>query len=356
MKAAKKIAKQMALSDITERKQTELALQNSERELTDFFEQLPLGLLWVYPSGDILRVNQAELELLGCTEKEVVGQPVSHFHVDPKAISDLLKSLSKGQAVRNFRARVWQNDKNILHVLIDANGLWEKGCLVHSRWFIRDITRLVKMEREILAISEREQQRIGQDLHDGLSQLLTGIKFLSESLARDLAAASNAGAATAMEIYQNAREALTESRDLARGLSPVSLEAKGLMNALHLLARRVTKVFRCDCCFKCRVPVLVSDHLVGIHLYRIAQEAVSNAINHGKASEIEIELRAQGNNFVLGVRDDGIGIKPGRNPKNGLGLRIMQYRASVIGGSLMVQKRSHGGTEVVCTVKGGIQP
>jgi len=137
---------------------------------------------------------------------------------------------------------------------------------------------------------------------------------------------------------------------MARGMSPVSLEAEGLMEALQELAARSKKVFRVACHFRCDAPVLVPDHAVALHLYRIAQEAVGNAIKHGKAERIEIGLTALGDSVRLVVSDNGVGLPRKPVKHNGLGLRIMQYRAGVIGGTLVMQRQSDGGTTVVCTV------
>jgi PAS domain S-box-containing protein len=342
------------IRDITARKQAEEVLRRREQELADFFAESPLGLLWVGPDGCILRVNQAELELLGRTGDETFWRHVSELHADPKTAADILNRLAKKQTVQNHRARLRHRDGTRREVVIDANGLWEQGRLVHSRWFTRDIARRVELEREILAISEREQRRLGHDLHDDLCQQLAGIEFLSQRLASGLAARSAARAPQAKEIAQMVRRAMTQTRELARGLSPVRLEADGLADALRELAVGTRKVFGCDCRFRCDPPVLVPDHTVAIHLYRIAQEAVSNAIKHGQARRIEIGLTAKGHSLTLAVKDNGTGI-PRKLPKRkGMGLRIMRYRAEVIGGALKVEPHPHGGTQVVCSVAEGL--
>ncbi|MGO8931175.1 MAG: PAS domain S-box protein [Limisphaerales bacterium] len=343
------------IRDITARKQAEEALRRREQELADFFAESPLGLLWVGPDGRIQRVNQAELELLGRPEEEVLGRHVSELHVDAKAAADVLTRVAERQTVQNGRARLRHKDGTQREVLIDANGLWEQERLVHSRWFTRDVTRHVELEREILAISEREQRRLGHDLHDDLCQQLAGIEFLSQRLARDVAARP-AVKAQAKQIAQMVQRAMTQTRELAQGLSPVRLEAEGLTDALRELAAGTRKVFGCNCRCRCDPPVLVSDHTVAVHLYRIAQEAVNNAIKHGKARRIEISLTANGSTVTLVVTDNGTGI-PRKLPKRkGMGLRIMRYRAEVIGGMLLVEPVSGGGARVVCTVSEGLPP
>ena len=206
------------------------------------------------------------------------------------------------------------------------------------------------LEQQILEISEREQRRIGQDLHDGLGQHLAGIELMMQSLEQKLAGKSKAEAAQAAKIAQYVRDAIRQTRSLARGLSPVELDANGLMSALHELAANVQNMFRVKCIFRCDKPVLMAENAVATHLFRIAQEAVSNAIKHGKASQIEIALTSLPERLMLAVKDNGSGIPVSSSRAKGMGLRIMHYRAAVIGGSLAVQRDPNGGTTVVCSI------
>jgi PAS domain S-box-containing protein len=341
--------------DITTRRQAEEALRRREQELADFFAEAPLGLLWVGPDGRIVRVNQAELNLLGRTGEEVFGHHVSELHADANAAEDLLYRLARGETVQDHRARLRHKDGSHREVLIDANGLRDNGRLIHSRWFTRDITPRVNLEKEILAISEREQGRLGRDLHDDLCQQLAGVEFLSQGLASDLATRTAEGASRAREIAGMVRRAMTQTRELARGLSPVLLEAEGLAEALRDLAASTRKVFGCNCRFRSESPVTVTDHPVAAHLYRIALEAVSNALKHGRARRIELKLAAEDHAMILTVSDNGVGIQRKPDESKGMGLRIMRYRAEVIGGTLAVRRRPRGGTLVVCRVADGHQ-
>ena len=343
--------------DITARRQAEEALRRREQELADFFAESPLGLLCVGPDGRIHRANQAQLDLLGCSAEEVLGLTVAELHVEAQAIGDLLTRLAKKETVQNYRVRLRHKNGSVKHVLIDANGFWEKDRLVHSRWFVRDITRNVTLEREILNISERERRRLGQDLHDDLCQQLAGIEFLSQTLANHLAKRSKSAAAQAQEIAQMVQRAMTQTRELARGLSPVPLEAEGLTDALRELAARIKTIFRRDCRFHSAPPVLVPDHNVAIHLYHIAQEAVGNALKHAQATSIEVGLAAEGKGVSLRVSDNGTGDIPHQPRKRkGMGLQIMQHRAAVLGGTLLVQATVGAGTTIVCTVPDGLLP
>jgi signal transduction histidine kinase len=208
-----------------------------------------------------------------------------------------------------------------------------------------------QLEQQILAISEREQRRIGQDLHDGLGQHLAGIELMTQSLEQKLAAKSKTEAVQAAKIAQHVRDAIRQTRALARGLSPVELDAGGLMSALHELADNVQNMFRVKCAFRCEEPVLIRENTVATHLFRITQEAVSNAIKHGKAGQIEIELSASQERVMLSIKDNGSGLPPDISHATGMGLRIMHYRAAMSGGALAIQNDSHGGTTVVCSIR-----
>ena len=215
--------------------------------------------------------------------------------------------------------------------------------------FIRDITERKRLEKEILEISEREQRRIGQDLHDGLCQHLAGIEMLSQVLARRLAAKDKDGHTRATEIARAVREAISQTRLLARGLSPVTLEAEGLMSALAELALNVEKMFGVPCRFDCEQVVKFDDSAAATHLFRIVQEAVSNAIKHGRAKNIVISLLDEPAQLRVGVSDNGLGFPENFSGGTGMGLRIMQTRIGMVGGTLTVERNSGGGTSVLCT-------
>lgn len=216
--------------------------------------------------------------------------------------------------------------------------------------FVRDITERKRLEKEILETSDREQRRIGQDLHDGLCQQLAGIELMSQVLEKSLAPKSQADADRVGEIAGHVRNAIAQTRSLARGLSPVTLESEGLISALHELATTAKKVFNVDCDFHCDPPVLLNDQAVASQLFRISQEAVSNAIRHGKPTQIVIQLKKQHGKITVVVSDNGIGFPKTIPQRKGMGLRIMQSRAGMIGGTLVFDNNPSGGARVVCAV------
>ena len=215
-----------------------------------------------------------------------------------------------------------------------------------------------QLESLVLSISEREQQRIGQDLHDGLCQQLTGIKFKNRVLQQKLANRNAPEAPEAAEIEGLLAEAIQQARNQALGLHPVRLEADGLRTALHELAASVHTVFDVECDCVVEAAVGVDDPDVAIHFYRIAQEAITNAIKHGKAGRIKVELAERDGVLALSIRDDGGGIAEPGPGHRGMGLHIMNYRARTLGAELWVGREEAGGTLVRCSLKraaGGVK-
>lgn len=210
----------------------------------------------------------------------------------------------------------------------------------------QQLDRRDRLEREVLEISEREQRRIGQDLHDGLCQQLTGISLLSRSLHQKL---SEPMAEEARQITQFINECLEQTRRVTRGLHPVPDEPTGLMQALKELAERVATMGKLDCQFVCPVPVAIPNRMVATNLYRIAQEASQNALRHANPTKITIRLINDGKSIQQTVTDNGSGLQSRSNPR-GLGLEIMDYRAHSVGASLAVRGGDPRGTEVACTL------
>lgn len=212
----------------------------------------------------------------------------------------------------------------------------------------RDITERKRLEREILEISNREQRRIGHDLHDGICQLLAGIAFMSENLADVLDEKRVLESSQAERISVLINNAISQTRSVARGLFPVRLEENGLASALEELAANSSELFKLNCRFVSRqLPPRVENE-IALHLYYIALEAVANAAKHGKAREIVISMEPAKDRYMLSVQDDGAGFKTDGPPPTGMGIRIMQYRARVIGSTLSLESRPGGGTHVVC--------
>ncbi len=242
-----------------------------------------------------------------------------------------------GRRIMLLNARRLQRDDEDTHMILLA---------------IEDVTERKKLEKAVLDISETEQQRIGRDLHDGLGQHLTGIGFMSESLEDHLAAkALPEAAALAAKVTGRIKEAVTQTRDLAKGLFPVELKTHGIVPALQKLALNTERLFQITCAFKGGTALQIRNESISRHLYRIAQEAVFNAVKHSHGKHIQICLTREGGRITMSVKDDGVGIRVNKVNESDMGLHIIRYRASVIGAKLDIRRGPHGGTIVTCIVE-----
>ncbi len=205
-----------------------------------------------------------------------------------------------------------------------------------------------RLEREILEISAREQQRIGEDLHDGLGQQLSAIEMLCAALKADVAAQPKLEKQVE-RIAQYIRESITLVRLVARGLAPVGEEPFALQGSLSELAVRTNSLGRLKCRLECPKPILLADREVALHFCRIAQEAVNNALKHSRAEEIVVRLTQGKDGLKLQISDDGSGL--GKNEGEGMGLHVMRHRASSIGAELKIESKSGQGVTVTCTLR-----
>ena len=210
-----------------------------------------------------------------------------------------------------------------------------------------------RLERELLSIVERERQRTGQELHDSIGQQLTGISCMIEVLEDRLSGASMADDVAYVEkISTQVNQAIEQTRILAKGLDPIDLESNGLMLELEKLVMHTQYVYGIACTVECKEAFSTEDSSIVINLYRIAQEAVTNAIRHGKPKNIEIGLIAEDGHWKLTLANDGLEFPKDQTNGEGMGLRIMKHRADMINGSLDISRRVNGGTIVTCTFPG----
>jgi signal transduction histidine kinase len=212
-----------------------------------------------------------------------------------------------------------------------------------------------ELEHTLAEVSEAEQQRIGRDLHDGLGQQLTGIALLSKALEQRLTAGGRPESADAGELAELANESIDWTRDLARGLAPVDVDRTALPAALRELAVKTERLCRIHCSFDGDERLILGDDGMALNLYRVAQEAVNNAVRHASARHIWITLATAHGRTTLTVRDDGVGLS-GPEPRGaastasgGMGLRIMRYRASVVGATFQLRSTPGAGTTITCT-------
>ncbi|MGH6890133.1 MAG: sensor histidine kinase [Rhizomicrobium sp.] len=236
----------------------------------------------------------------------------------------------------------------VLVRLRDLNRDLERRVRERAAALTREIAERERLQQLLLQASEQEQRRIGQDLHDGLGQHLAGTAIAGQVLREKLERQSLQEANDARKVVELIEEGVSLTRRSAKGLHPVDLSAEGLMFALEEFAGTTARLFDVDCRFICESPVLIHSAPVAEHLYRIAQEATRNAIQHGAARHVSIELNDLDDEYELRIEDDGTGIPPVPVSTGGMGLRIMAHRAQMIGARLEIAARAEGGTVVIC--------
>jgi len=333
----------------------EAPLLNLEAKYRALVEQIPAVVFMAYLDkgiGEAYVSPQIETAL-GFSQNEWLEDPVRWYqqiHPDDKMrwSEEAAEMFLSGKPLRSAY-RVIARDGRVLWFQCEAKMIRRED---GRPWFIHgvgfDITERKGLEEAILEISAREQRRIAQDLHDGLGQHLTGIAFMSKVLEEKLSDKSLPEAEEAAKIVKMVNQAIDNTRQLARGLHPVAAEPLGLMSALKKWANEVEGLFHIGCSFRCERPLAIHDANLATHLYRIAQEAVNNAIRHGKSRNIVIGLSGKNGAGMLTIQDDGDGFpkKPINQP--GVGLSIMNYRADMVGGSLKVQPNQDRGVTVTC--------
>ncbi len=334
----------------------EAPLLSMEAKYRALVEQIPAVVFMAYLDkgiGEAYVSPQIETAL-GFSQSEWLEDPVRWYqqiHPDDKMrwSEEAAEMFLSGKPLRSSY-RVMARDGRVLWFQCEAKMIRRED---GRPWFIHgvgfDITERKGLEEAILEISAREQRRIAQDLHDGLGQHLTGIAFMSKVLEEKLSDKTLPEAVEAAQIVKMVNQAIDNTRQLARGLHPVAAEPLGLMSALKKWASEVEALFQIGCSFRCEKPLAIHDANMATHLYRIAQEAVNNAIRHGKSKNIVIRLSGRNGTGTLSIEDDGEGFaqKPAAPP--GVGLNIMNYRADMVGGSLKVQPNPDRGITVTCT-------
>jgi signal transduction histidine kinase len=340
------------VGEIVERKVAEDALKESMTRNKALLNAIPDLIFRVRKDGTILDFKKGKTLGRRIPARKILGKKISDLPDEYRFLSrEIMRqgTTNVAQVLQTGMTQIFEHQyhrgSNTYHyeVLLTVSGVDE------VLGIIRDITERRRLEKQVLEISEWEKQRIGQDLHDSLSQQLAGIAYLGKVLEQKIAAKSLAETDDAAEIVALIDDAITQTKGLSRGLYPVRLEAGGLMTALSELAVTVEKLFLVSCCFEYDRPVVINDNLMAIHLYRIAQEAVNNAIKHGKARNIVVSFRGDNGATVLTVRNDGLGFRKTSQDSMGMGMSIMRHRANMIGASLEIRSDAEGGTAVTCS-------
>jgi len=339
--------------DISDLKRVEEELQEERNFVSAILDTVGALVVVLDDQGRILRFNPACEIITGYSMEEVRGRCIwDLFLVAEEAdrFRTIFEVLRTDLLPQDYQSS-WltkHGDQRLIawtSTLLPGSGETSNYIIVTGI----DITERKQLEKAILEISAREQRRIGQDLHDGLGQHLTGVAFMAKVHEARLAEQERAETEDAAKIVKLVNEAIHKTRELARGLLPVVSDSHGLMSALQLWTAEVEDLFGVSCRLQCESPVLIHDVTTATHLYRIAQEAVNNAMKHGDAQKIVIELKAESGRGRMAVYDDGKGIAEGPERTQGMGLHIMHYRAGMIGGALEVRRDSPRGTVVACS-------
>lgn len=337
--------------DITARRRGEEALRTHGRVL----EAMREGVIVLDAHSTIRLVNRALVRLTGYEPAELVGRHAR-----------LLTLFSEAQ-YRDAKAEIDRRlaEADFFQLDVDCvrrdGSMYRAGCVFTPIEIggeklrlvvVEDVTQRRELEREIIDIANREQRRIGNDLHDGLGQELTGVALMLRGLVGRLRKEDSPSVEDAEEIVALVNNTIESARSLARGLSPVSVERGGLPSALRALATRMREIYGTQLRFRSKIwPQLALDSGASNHIYRIAQEAVNNAIKHGHAREVIIDLHVTGESVTLIVSDNGTGLPPGANLSSGMGLKIMRYRATMLGGEVRIESRPEGGTRVILSCR-----
>jgi signal transduction histidine kinase len=351
-----------------------IRVEQEVENLAKFPSESPYPVLRIAKDGMVLYANSAGSDLLENWGCKVGGQAPEHWY---KHILKILKSGASKQLEVTCQKRIFSL---VMAPVVDAGYANVYGVDITERKHAEDSLRkyqqqledLVqtrtaeltetnkkllleiesskRLEKEILNISEREQKRIGQELHDSIGQQFTGIAFMMKVLEQKLSEKLPNEATDATEIKKLVNQTMDQTRRLARGLHPIDLDAGSLTSALQELAATTENLFSVSCTLKCDKPITVDDSEVATHLYRITQEAITNAIKHGHTNNIQIELIQNKDNSVLKVENDGLDFpKEFEARGTGMGLQIMDHRADIIGAKLDIHKAAQGGTILICS-------
>lgn len=337
-----------SIVDIQRRKETEHRLELQAQVLANVHD----AVLMISPEGEIRTWNEGAHSIFGYDAVEMVGQPCSRL--SPQEEKDrfkrvvLPKVLADGAAEFGFDC-LHANGKTI-SVSLRATRLGSAENLVGVVVCASDITARKELEQKLLEVSEAEQRRIGQDIHDDLCQQLASIGCLTKVLEQQLKSVYEDGAENLARIGDMISQANVRAREIARGLAPSMLQSEGLSGVLRDLAVRTQKSYQVRCVAHCPDSISVVDPQITTHLYRIAQEAVGNAVRHAEPTLVEITLRENPGSLSISVIDDGVGITE-PTQSTGMGLLTMAHRAQLLGGEFDLHSSPGGGTRIQIEVK-----
>jgi PAS domain S-box-containing protein len=338
--------------DISDLKQAETALHEERNLLSTLLDTVGALVVVFDCSGRVVRFNRACELTTGRRSEDVEGTFLWDLFAVPDELArfqSALQAASRGQPAMDCEA-TWLTRSGAHRLIAWSSTVVTRpdGTPDYVIATGSDETERRRLQKAVLEIGDQEDRRIGQDLHDGLGQHLTGIAFMSKVLEAKLVERHEPEGPEATKIVELVNQAINTTRELARGLLPNVSDRFGLIAALKQIAGDLGDLFRISCRFECPTPIELADVGVATQLCRVAREAVSNAIKHGHATAVTIVLDVNGNSGVLTIRDNGQGFPASPDSAAGLGLHIMRYRANMIGGTLRIDRGGSGNTAITC--------
>jgi PAS domain S-box-containing protein len=330
-------------AQIAERKLAQEALQESEERYRSVMEAAPDPIIVYDMAGYVIYFNPAFTRVFGYTLGESLGKKMDHFVPEEqwKQAMEGIQAILEGHVLPRTETTRKARDGRLIEVTLrgsvyrDRNGNPLGTVITH-----RDITQVKQLEKAIMEIGENERQKIGNDLHDDLCPHLIGVEGLSKVLKSKMEKTAPDAARSAQSITRLIQQAIQKTRMLARGLCPVYFK-HGLLSAMQELAANTRMVHQVNCALLYHEKIPAGNDMVNVNLYHIAQEAVQNAVRHGRAGRIVIEMAQKKTWFSLSITDNGTGFVPSHEFQ-GMGLRIMNYRAKLMGASLDIESGNNG--------------
>ena len=345
-------------SDIDFIKLMEKDLARSNARYQAIFETATEGIFIADKRWTIRNTNPALEKMFGYKSNELIGKKVSKLI---PCLEDILNKLRQDhqndtdikKSFFGLRRQFQGQKRNEFFFPIELNV--NEVQLTEESFYtglIKDISLSRELEKQVLAIAESERFKIGQELHDGVGQMLSAINLMIKTLSRKLRSNELPGADELDEITDMVKEADEEVRQLSHGFAHIELEKEGLPVALKRMCERFRNFTKTDCQFICSSKLNVKDRMTSLHLFRIVQEAVKNAIKHGKANKILVKLQSGEEFIILSIEDNGIGLfeEPNDHKFKGMGLKTMRYRAELLGGNFEIGKNVKGWTQVKCSI------
>lgn len=345
----------ITLGDIDKLKQTETRLNQSRAIAEAILTTTSDAIITADSKGIILTVNRAASKMFAYGRDELRGKnlkllmpyPLSINH--DKFMKNYLLTGHKSIIDKGRETQGLKKDGTVFPIELAVSEIKCEGKRIFAG-IIRDLSARRELERQLIEIGNEERRRIGRDLHDGLGQMLTGIRMLSESLARKLNANALPGADEVEEIAGLIKEADEMARSIARDMVQVEIEKKGLEAAIKDLCYKTERMTGVSCNLTVCDDIDIENHTMALHLYRIVQEAINNAVKHGKAKDVDVRLLKNDHHLVLLIEDDGNGFIDEAKDHEGKGILIMKHRVGMMGGILELARTQRDKTRLRCLI------